>query len=357
MNSDAVDAATQGAATASEQDPVSEKPVDEDHRASGHLADGTPTSTKSVGPRNQAKSASKYVGEEALQLKNLTNQDFAQREYWEERFKEEEEYDWLCEYAALEPHLMHHLKGRPNTRILVIGCGNSTFSASLYDAGFHNITNIDFAPSVIERMTREHSKLRPEMAWIVMDMLAMTSFDDSAFDMVIGKGSLDALQASIKDVWDPSAESRRQADVFLREVRRVLTASGTFFSVSFEQPHFRTKFLMGKTDAFETDPYKSFKGYCPVYGWNLDFIDIGADGCLSVFIYTMQICSEPPAEPAIEGQTSSLEDRDTSGDSTQTGSAPEEPSPEEGSLVRHDIPSTPADVIHNGFPDNSDSSW
>ena len=70
------------------------------------------------------------------------------------------------------------------------------------------------------------------------------------------------LQAGIKEVWTPSASCRVQADRFLQETRRVLSADGgIFFSVSFEQPHFRTKFLAGHAEAFETDPYKSFKGY------------------------------------------------------------------------------------------------
>ena len=188
----------------------------------------------------QQNRAAAYAAQDALELKNLTNQDFSQREYWEQRFKEEPEYDWLCDYEAVAPHLMQILKDNTAARILVIGCGNSTFSGSLYDAGFTNIVNIDFAASVISRMKTENAQARPNMQWLEMDMLDMSAFADGFFDMVIGKGSLDALQAAIKDVWSPTQECRAQAHTFLSETRRVLCDRGYFFSVSFEQPHFRT---------------------------------------------------------------------------------------------------------------------
>ena len=35
-------------------------------------------------------------------------------------------------------------------KILVLECGNSTFSADLHDAGFRNVTSVDFFPNVIE---------------------------------------------------------------------------------------------------------------------------------------------------------------------------------------------------------------
>jgi hypothetical protein len=42
---------------------------------------------------------------------------------------------------------------KEDVAVLVLGCGNSPFSAALYDAGFTNITSIDFSSVVIEKMT------------------------------------------------------------------------------------------------------------------------------------------------------------------------------------------------------------
>ncbi len=55
--------------------------------------------------------------------------------------------------------------------ILVVGCGNSTLSADLYDVGHHKIFNIDISEVVIRQMNDKHSADRPEMKFEKMDML------------------------------------------------------------------------------------------------------------------------------------------------------------------------------------------
>ncbi|KAM7485866.1 hypothetical protein LguiA_001875 [Lonicera macranthoides] len=56
---------------------------------------------------------------------------------------------------------------------MVPGCGKSRLSEHLYDAGFRDITNIDFSKVVISEMLRRNVRLRPGMRWRVMDMISM----------------------------------------------------------------------------------------------------------------------------------------------------------------------------------------
>ena len=56
-------------------------------------------------------------------------------------------------------------------KILVVGCGNSSLSADLYDVGHHVITNIDISDMVIRQMNEKHLKDRPNMKFLKMDML------------------------------------------------------------------------------------------------------------------------------------------------------------------------------------------
>ena len=56
-------------------------------------------------------------------------------------------------------------------KILVVGCGNSSLSADLYDVGHHDITNIDISDMVIRQMNEKHLKDRPNMKFLKMDML------------------------------------------------------------------------------------------------------------------------------------------------------------------------------------------
>jgi len=69
------------------------------------------------------------------------NKDYLRTDYWDERYRREENYDWLLTYQALSPVLTPLLL--PTQRILVLGAGNSSLSADLYEAGYENITNID----------------------------------------------------------------------------------------------------------------------------------------------------------------------------------------------------------------------
>lgn len=51
----------------------------------------------------------------------------------------------------------------------MLGCGNSKLSEQMYDAGYHNIVNIDISPSVIEQMQTTTDAKGKVMKWLVMD--------------------------------------------------------------------------------------------------------------------------------------------------------------------------------------------
>ena len=216
------------------------------------------------------------------------NSLYAKKEYWDERFTTEESYDWLLKYEDVRSLLVPHLKA--SDRILIVGCGNSTFSADLYDAGYHNITNIDYSDIVIDKMVETHAASRPEMLWVKMDMCDMT-FSDGAFDVIIDKAAMDALMVDEGDVWDPAPSVVEAVHSMCSCVSRILAADGVFLMISFMQPHFRTKYLAGKwKDGTATDkPYASTTGNCNCYQWDLSFDTVSSNaGCLDSFFYVMQ---------------------------------------------------------------------
>jgi hypothetical protein len=71
----------------------------------------------------------------------------------------------------------------------------------MYDAGFKSIINIDYAPAVIESMSRRNAT-RPDMRWLVMDIRQL-QFPSGHFSFVIDKGTLDALLTGLTDLWNP----------------------------------------------------------------------------------------------------------------------------------------------------------
>jgi len=75
--------------------------------------------------------------------------NYGDPKYWDKRYSENEGsmFDWLEDYRSLKPLLKDLLK--PESKILVLGCGNAEFSEDLYDDGYHFIYNIDISSVVI----------------------------------------------------------------------------------------------------------------------------------------------------------------------------------------------------------------
>jgi len=231
------------------------------------------------------------------------NSEYKEQEYWDARFGEEEEYDWLLTFDQVKDSIMREIEsrfggGQDELKILVVGCGNSSFSASLYDVGYHNITNIDYSSVVIEKMRKQHQE-KVGMVWLEMDMTKMT-FEDSAFDIVIDKAAMDAIMVDEGSPWSPHEHVVAAADAMCLCMRRVVKSNtGLVLMISFMQPHFRTKYLAGLrvTDSDEEQeqkvvvaPSSSYSGYCDRYDWTLTHRSLdGATetGCLNSFLYVM----------------------------------------------------------------------
>ena len=137
---------------------------------------------------------------------------YKEKSYWDERYRSEESFDWFCDLSALD--IYQYLK--PTDKILVLGCGNSALSSSLYNRGYCHIDNIDFSSVVIDRMRTKNVSLAG-MSWHVMDMLDL-KFGDKLFDVVLDKGSIDSLLVDQKDVWNPQQEVRERVEKALSEV-------------------------------------------------------------------------------------------------------------------------------------------
>ena len=110
------------------------------------------------------------------QQKNLnlmpgSGKEFADKDYWEKFFKlrGDKAFEWYGEYENLCGLIHQYIK--PTERILMVGCGNSRLSESMYDVGkLTNIVNIDLSANVIQQMSAKN-KNRTQMSFVKMDML------------------------------------------------------------------------------------------------------------------------------------------------------------------------------------------
>lgn len=182
------------------------------------------------------KQSSKASTEELL----TTLGDFTSKENWDKFFTIRgtgDSFEWYAEWTELHHPLLSLLAGNdenhsssssPLLKILVPGCGNSKLSENLYDAGFKEITNIDFSKVVISDMLRRNVRDRPGMRWRVMDMTQMQLADES-FDVVLDKGGLDALM-------EPEL-GPKLGNQYLSEVKRVLNFEGKFICLTLAESH------------------------------------------------------------------------------------------------------------------------
>ncbi|KAK6145803.1 hypothetical protein DH2020_019672 [Rehmannia glutinosa] len=178
------------------------------------------------------------------------NSDSVSKEHWDLFFTKggcDESLEWYAEWPQLQGLITSYLvfpssssqhpessEDPPPTAvpseelsILVPGCGNSRLSEHLYDAGFTNITNVDFSKVVISHMIRGNVRERPLMKWRVMDMRFM-EFEKETFDAILDKGGLDNLM-------DPEV-GREFGIRYLSQVKRSLKDGGKYICVTLAEP-------------------------------------------------------------------------------------------------------------------------
>ncbi|ESO10732.1 hypothetical protein HELRODRAFT_72557 [Helobdella robusta] len=164
---------------------------------------------------------------------------FARVEYWNQRYdRDESKYDWFIGYEACKRILERNVKNFH--RILHLGCGNSSLPIDMWLDGYKDITNMDYSRTVIESM-QQRTKNMEGLKWIVADINNMTgdAFQSEKYDVIIEKGTLDALLASEVDPWICSQDTETMMDHILRKISALLRDGGRFISITFAQPHFR----------------------------------------------------------------------------------------------------------------------
>jgi len=128
----------------------------------------------------------------------------------------------------------------------MLGCGNSSLSQEMYEDGYTHIVNIDYSPTLIQMMEGRHQSASPLMEWQIMDVRDL-KFEDSTFDVVMDKGTMDAMLAVDGSLWDPPDEAIQNCTKEVSEALRVLKSpGGIFFYLTFGQPHFRKRYMLSE---------------------------------------------------------------------------------------------------------------
>ncbi|CAI5440059.1 unnamed protein product [Caenorhabditis angaria] len=167
-----------------------------------------------------------------------SNSQYARKDYWDERFKTEENFEWLSGLKDFQ-HILQPIIPF-DAKIAHIGCGSSQVSMQLYELGYHNITNIDYSEVLISNCKQNY----PHMKWITDDITSLENLEDQEFDIVFEKATIEAILVNEKSAWEPSDSALRSLESIFSSICRILKPGGLFISVSFTQPHFRIPALL-----------------------------------------------------------------------------------------------------------------
>lgn len=216
------------------------------------------------------------------------NTDYKDPRYWNQRFENEDSYEWLVDYNDIKSSLHRILQSfDESSKFLQLGCGNSNFGIDLYRDGYKDITNIDISEVCVEKMSRKY----PELKFRTMDMTKM-EFAENTFDVVLEKASLDSLLVDCKSPWDYSGPGYLSVIQSLLEVKKVLKADGVFVSITFSQPHFRLPLLAR-----------------PELGWAIEVEKCG--GGAGLLDYFLIVCRAGDPGPALSQWAVSVSQADT----------------------------------------------
>jgi SAM-dependent methyltransferase len=128
--------------------------------------------------------------------------------------------------------------GCRSLRYLIVGCGNSELSAHMWLDGFRHLVSVDYSEIVIQKMKLLYeSENMKELAdtFKVADCREMNDTPDGTYDVIIDKGTLDALLCG--------SESNKHQAALLLEIHRVLKRGGVFILITYGQTTSRLSYL------------------------------------------------------------------------------------------------------------------
>ncbi len=154
---------------------------------------------------------------------------YGSRDYWESEYRSiaVDGTEWLQSYAALGPILGRRIER--SQAILELGCGSSALGIALHDDGYRSVTCIDYALAALTH-AQARAAGRTGLSYVAMDALRL-GFADASFDVVVEKGTIDAIACST-----PRDEN---LTALFAEVARVLRPGGLLVSISMRHPRAR----------------------------------------------------------------------------------------------------------------------
>ncbi len=215
--------------------------VRDDGKGTNRLDDGKTTPRVGDLAISSATQSSSSVSSDES---NVRKNPYHELDYWNLRYaKVKGLFDWYTDFSCMR-HVVLPLISH-DSKVLNVGCGNSRFAESLATLGYGRVTSVDISDVCINRMKERYAsstdKRLREMRWIQADGADLRGFKDGEFDLVVDKGTIDALVCG---------EESNNATVrgIVSEAYRVLRHGGVFLCVSYGAPPTRLALFRKKSE-------------------------------------------------------------------------------------------------------------
>ncbi|EED87131.1 predicted protein, partial [Thalassiosira pseudonana CCMP1335] len=181
-------------------------------------------------------------------------------DYWDDRYSTDQEpFEWFQRYSGIRHFLTPRYLTFSKQNVLIAGCGNSELGEEMISDGFTSITNVDSSSVVIKQMKqkysddwqktlrRERNKGEDDADTKSPNAKTTLPFNDKSFDLILCKGTLDAILCS-KNALD-------KVQSMMTECHRVLDDQhGVMVVISYGDPENRLKY-------FDTSLWREVKTY------------------------------------------------------------------------------------------------
>lgn len=152
----------------------------------------------------------------------FAREEYSRPEFWNDRFRESPHaFDWYVTWKELRKFFLVLTHPEDYPRVLMVGCGSSTLSSDMGKAGY-DVTNIDISDVALGQMAGKSTQ-----EFVQMDA-TKCAFRDASFDLVVDKGTFDALAC---------AQGSQLPDMVVSEMGRV--AQSALILITHGRPELR----------------------------------------------------------------------------------------------------------------------
>ncbi|KAI8056789.1 S-adenosyl-L-methionine-dependent methyltransferase [Syncephalis plumigaleata] len=216
-------------------------------------------------------------------MSSLPTVSYDSSDYWNERFREETQFEWLFDFEQLKPLLFEPSNSAiisAKDRVLHVGCGSSQLGVAMARYGCAQVINTDLSSIVIERgrtysQTQLPSELNARLQWYQSDVTDMRGIiPDNSVDVILDKAVMDAIACGDTDtetsIYDGAGNAHPITGTayaqMAEEAGRVLSIGGRWvvISCSSHRPVFQSTPLQQPSDnstgwRWQSDPVRTIE--------------------------------------------------------------------------------------------------